>query len=61
LIETDGELCSLSLSFFLPSLVNFLFDLPSNQFVVLSNNVQIGAATSSVMNAEIALKKGYLS
>lgn len=31
------------------------------KFVVLSNNVQIGAATSSVMNAEIALKKGYLS
>lgn len=35
-----------------------IFDV---KFVVLSNNVQIGAATSSVMNAEIALKKGYLS
>ncbi|CAO1630369.1 unnamed protein product [Sympodiomycopsis kandeliae] len=35
-----------------------VFDI---KFVVLSNNVQIGAATSSVMNAEIALKKGYLS
>ncbi|PWN30432.1 aspartate-semialdehyde dehydrogenase [Jaminaea rosea] len=34
-----------------------IFDV---RFVVLSNNVQIGAATSSVMNAEIALKKGYL-
>ncbi|PWN23433.1 3-deoxy-7-phosphoheptulonate synthase [Microstroma glucosiphilum] len=31
------------------------------KFVVLSNNVQIGAATSSVMNAEIALRMGYLS
>ncbi|KAE8212496.1 hypothetical protein CF319_g10 [Tilletia indica] len=31
------------------------------KFVVLSNNVMIGAATSSVMNAEIALAKGYLS
>lgn len=35
-----------------------VFDI---KFVVLSNNVQIGAATSSVMNAEIALKKGFLS
>jgi len=25
------------------------------------NNVMLGAATSSVLNAEIALKKGYLS
>lgn len=31
------------------------------KFVVLSNNVMIGAATSSVMNAEVALVKGYLS
>lgn len=31
------------------------------KFVVLSNNVMIGAATSSVMNAEVALAKGYLS
>lgn len=31
------------------------------KFVVLSNNVMIGAATSSVMNAEIALAQGYLS
>lgn len=31
------------------------------KFVVLSNNVLIGAATSSLMNAEIALKQGYLS
>lgn len=35
-----------------------VFDI---KFVVLSNNVQIGAAASSVMNAEIALKKGFLS
>ncbi|KAI3486296.1 hypothetical protein L1887_50190 [Cichorium endivia] len=35
-----------------------VFDI---KFVVLSNNVMIGAATSSVMNAEIALAKGYLS
>lgn len=34
-----------------------VFDI---KFVVLSNNVMIGAATSSVMNAEIALKQGYL-
>ncbi len=34
-----------------------IFDI---KFVVLSNNVQIGAATSSVMNAEYALAKGYL-
>ncbi|KAK0544622.1 aspartate-semialdehyde dehydrogenase [Tilletia horrida] len=33
----------------------------AGQFVVLSNNVMIGAATSSVMNAEIALAKGFLS
>jgi aspartate-semialdehyde dehydrogenase len=32
----------------------------ATQFVVLSNNVMIGAATSSVMNAEVALAKGYL-
>lgn len=31
------------------------------KFVSLVNNVMLGAATSSVMNAEIALKKGYLS
>lgn len=31
------------------------------KFVVLSNNVMIGAATSSVMNAEIALAQGYLN
>lgn len=30
------------------------------KFVVLSNNVSIGAATSSIMNAEIALLKGIL-
>jgi aspartate-semialdehyde dehydrogenase len=35
-----------------------VFDI---KFVVLSNNVMIGAATSSVMNAEIALNKGYLT
>ncbi|CEH19497.1 aspartate-semialdehyde dehydrogenase [Ceraceosorus bombacis] len=35
-----------------------VFDI---KFVVLSNNVMIGAATSSVINAEIALAKGYLS
>ncbi|KAL4402665.1 aspartate-semialdehyde dehydrogenase [Malassezia pachydermatis] len=31
------------------------------KFVSLVNNVMLGAATSSVLNAEIALKKGYLS
>lgn len=31
------------------------------KFVVLSNNVMIGAATSSVMNAEVALAKGLLT
>lgn len=31
------------------------------QFVVLVNNVMLGAATSSIMNAEIALAKGFLS
>lgn len=31
-----------------------------SQFVVLSNNVMIGAATSSLMNAEVALAKGFL-
>lgn len=30
------------------------------KFVSLVNNVMLGAATSSVLNAEIALKKGYL-
>ncbi|KDN39313.1 putative aspartate semialdehyde dehydrogenase [Tilletiaria anomala UBC 951] len=35
-----------------------VFDI---KFVALSNNVMIGAATSSVMNAEIALAKGYLA
>ncbi|KAN0060585.1 aspartate-semialdehyde dehydrogenase [Thecaphora frezii] len=35
-----------------------VFDI---KFVVLSNNVMIGAATSSVMNAEVALAKGFLS
>lgn len=35
-----------------------VFDI---KFVVLSNNVMIGAATSSVMNAEIALAQGYLA
>jgi aspartate-semialdehyde dehydrogenase len=30
------------------------------KFVVLSNNVSIGAATSSIMNAEIALAKGIV-
>jgi aspartate-semialdehyde dehydrogenase len=34
-----------------------VFDI---KFVVLSNNVMIGAATSSVMNAEIALAQGFL-
>ncbi|WFD38569.1 aspartate-semialdehyde dehydrogenase [Malassezia japonica] len=31
------------------------------KFISLVNNVMLGAATSSVLNAEIALKKGYLS
>ncbi|PWN52553.1 aspartate-semialdehyde dehydrogenase [Violaceomyces palustris] len=31
------------------------------KFVVLVNNVMLGAATSSVMNAEVALAKGFLS
>lgn len=31
------------------------------KFVSLVNNVMLGAATSSVMNAEYALKKGFLS
>lgn len=31
------------------------------KFVTLVNNVMLGAATSSVMNAEIALQKGYIS
>ncbi|WFD31002.1 aspartate-semialdehyde dehydrogenase [Malassezia sp. CBS 17886] len=31
------------------------------KFVSLVNNVMLGAATSSVMNAEIALHKGYLA
>jgi len=31
------------------------------KFVSLVNNVMLGAATSSVLNAEIALKRGYLS
>lgn len=35
-----------------------VFDI---KFVVLSNNVMIGAATSSVMNAEIALAQGFLN
>jgi aspartate-semialdehyde dehydrogenase len=30
------------------------------KFVVLSNNVSIGAATSSIMNAEIAVAKGFV-
>ncbi|WFD37022.1 aspartate-semialdehyde dehydrogenase [Malassezia cuniculi] len=30
------------------------------KFVSLVNNVMLGAATSSVLNAEVALKKGYL-
>lgn len=30
------------------------------KFVVLSNNVSIGAATSSIMNAELAMAKGLL-
>ncbi|TIA72558.1 hypothetical protein E3P92_02200 [Wallemia ichthyophaga] len=34
-----------------------LFDI---KFVVLANNVQIGAATSSVMNAEVAALQGYV-
>lgn len=34
-----------------------LFDI---KFVVLSNNVSIGAATSSVMNAELAVAKGFV-
>ena len=31
------------------------------KFVSLVNNVMLGAATSSVLNAEIALKQGYIS
>lgn len=31
------------------------------KFVVLSNNVSIGAATSSIMNAELAILKGVLT
>lgn len=34
-----------------------IFDI---KFVVLANNVQIGAATSSVMNAEVAALQGYV-
>jgi aspartate-semialdehyde dehydrogenase len=30
------------------------------KFVVLANNVSIGAATSSIMNAELAVKKGVI-
>ncbi|KIY43131.1 aspartate-semialdehyde dehydrogenase [Fistulina hepatica ATCC 64428] len=30
------------------------------KFVVLANNVSIGAATSSIINAEIAIVKGYI-
>jgi len=30
------------------------------KFVVLSNNVNIGAATSSIMNAEMAISKGLI-
>jgi aspartate-semialdehyde dehydrogenase len=31
------------------------------KFVVLSNNVNIGAATSSIMNAEMAISKGFVT
>jgi aspartate-semialdehyde dehydrogenase len=31
------------------------------KFVCLVDNVRLGAATSSIMNAEIAVEKGYLS
>jgi len=31
------------------------------KFVVLANNVCIGAATSSIINAEFALLKGFVS
>jgi len=31
------------------------------KFVVLSNNVNIGAATSSIMNAEMAISKGLIA
>jgi aspartate-semialdehyde dehydrogenase len=30
------------------------------KFVVLANNVAIGAATSSIINAEVAVEKGYI-
>ncbi|KAH8930730.1 aspartate-semialdehyde dehydrogenase [Atractiella rhizophila] len=35
-----------------------VFDI---KFVVLANNVAIGAATSSIINAEIAVQQGYFS
>jgi len=31
------------------------------KFVVLANNVSIGAATSSIINAELAVMRGYVN